>query len=536
MIAAAELPIWIDALGWALLHSLWQAALIAGLYRLLTAWVDAPAWRVRLGELALASMLWVPATTLLRQLDPHSLPAQWSRSGAELLQHWVPSHSALASQSGSWLGLLVAAWCGGVLLLSLRLAWRWTQLQRLIGRAMPVAAEWQPLMRRAAARVGIDRCPRWLESDEVGAPLLVGWWRPVLLFPIGLCLRLPSDQVELLLAHELAHVRRHDGLGVMLQLLVETLLFFNPAVRWLSARVRHDREEACDRLVGGDLPCRLSYSRALLALAEWRQQHADLAMAATGGLLERRIERILLPATAVRSGSSGRRLLVSLLLGLLLLAGWQWWQLTSRPLPAPLRSVIEASLRQVGVATPAFDLPAPAWTPIAPPRPLAASPPPALAAPLPALGGQRVQPSTLAMAIGDLARPAAPMPQPLAVDAAPPAAAPARLLSQPLPEYPQAALRAGVEGFVVVSFSVGADGRAAEVEIEAAEPAGVFERAAERAVTRWRYAAAPEHSGRQLQRFDFTLDDQPPSSRWGHGCETLTGTWICREPRRPAAD
>jgi uncharacterized protein (TIGR03435 family) len=127
----------------------------------------------------------------------------------------------------------------------------------------------------------------------VSTPTVIGWLRPVVLLPAAALASLTVAQVEAILAHELAHIRRHDFFVNLLQTVAETLLFYHPAVWWISTRIRIEREHSCDDIavdVCGDAG---EYAAALTELASWTVMHAPLAMAATRGPLITRIRRLL---------------------------------------------------------------------------------------------------------------------------------------------------------------------------------------------------------------------------------------------------
>ncbi len=193
--------------------------------------------------------------------------------------------------------MLVLAWLCGVGVLTLRLisGWLWVQRMKSHG-ASPAADGWQHIVARLSRRLHIARHVRLLESTLVEVPTVIGWIKPVVLLPASALAGLSPQQLEAILAHELAHIRRHDYLVNLLQTLVETLLFYHPAVWWLSRRIRVERENCCD-----DLAVRLcgdpyTYAKALADLEELRgaaRPQAFLAMAATGGSLVERVRRLL---------------------------------------------------------------------------------------------------------------------------------------------------------------------------------------------------------------------------------------------------
>src|SRR5262249_17738290 len=144
-----------------------------------------------------------------------------------------------------------------------------------------------------AARLGLTRQVRVLIAGAADGPSVVGWLRPVVLLPSATLLGLTPEQLEAVLAHELAHVRRHDYLVNLAQSLVETVLFYHPAVWWVSSRIRHERELCCDDLAVRSCGDALCYARALTRLERLRIASPELAMGAAGGPLLFRVRRLM---------------------------------------------------------------------------------------------------------------------------------------------------------------------------------------------------------------------------------------------------
>ena len=286
----------IDTLGWALVHSLWQDALAAaGLASLLTL-VPARAARVRyeLAALTLAVMLKLPLATALR-LDAAS-DAAMPALAAPALTSLVDRISAGLEPTLPW---FVALWLGGVLVMSARLASGWAATRRLAtARTRPVPEAWRQALARLARQLRVSRPVRLLASALIEVPAVIGWWRPVILIPVSVLAGggLTPLQLDALLAHELAHVRRHDYLVNLLQAVVETLLFYHPAVWWVSARVREERERCCDDLAVAACGDVRVYATALLRMEQLRAAPA-FALGASGGSLLGRVRRLLVPAT-----------------------------------------------------------------------------------------------------------------------------------------------------------------------------------------------------------------------------------------------
>jgi beta-lactamase regulating signal transducer with metallopeptidase domain len=187
----------------------------------------------------------------------------------------------------------VIAWLAGVLLLSIRLMVACAGVERLKRATRSVDATVVARVQSLAHRFSIDRPVRVFESTLVRVPTVVGYLRPVILLPASVITGLAPVYLDAVLAHELAHVRRHDYLVNTLQSLVETLLFYHPAVWWCSRQIRIEREHCCDDMVveaGGN---RLTYATALAQLEELKGLEPMLSLNASGGRLVDRIRRLL---------------------------------------------------------------------------------------------------------------------------------------------------------------------------------------------------------------------------------------------------
>jgi len=213
---------------------------------------------------------------------------------------------------------IVMAWFAGAAACSLRLLMGFISAAALRrSRHAPVLTEWQQTLDRLIERMHVSRSVRLLATERVDSPAVIGWLRPVILAPVGVLCGLAPEQVEALLAHELAHVRRHDYLVNVLQGIAESLLFYHPAVWWISNQIRAEREHCCDDVAvaaSGDV---LVYTRALAELESMRPAHFKAALSANDGSLLRRIRRLADPAAAHRPAGWG----VAWSLGALLLLG-----------------------------------------------------------------------------------------------------------------------------------------------------------------------------------------------------------------------
>jgi beta-lactamase regulating signal transducer with metallopeptidase domain len=313
---------WTERLGWTLLHFLWQGILVAALYALARALAGgrmSARGRYAIACAALKATTAAPAVTYwwlgtsghaAPIGDPAGPGARQLASGAAYSPFTDPWQQAMPA--------IVTAWFVGAAGCSLRLLMGFISVAALRRSPHePVLTEWQHILDRLIDRMQVSRPVRLLPTDRVDSPSVIGWLRPVILAPVGVLSGLAPQQVEALLAHELAHVRRHDYLVNVLQGIAESLLFYHPAVWWISNQIRTEREHCCDDLAveaSGDV---LVYARALAALESMRPAHFKAALSANDGSLLRRIQRLADPVAAHRPAGWG----VAWSLGALLLVG-----------------------------------------------------------------------------------------------------------------------------------------------------------------------------------------------------------------------
>jgi bla regulator protein BlaR1 len=145
-----------------------------------------------------------------------------------------------------------------------------------------VSAEWQSKLNRMAASIGLNQGIALLESGLAKVPMAIGHLRPVILMPVGLLTALSMAQVEAILMHELAHIRRKDYLVNLLQGMVEIIFFFNPAVLWVSALIKAERENCCDDIALAQSSSKADYITALMTCQEYQQSTPAYAMAFPG--------------------------------------------------------------------------------------------------------------------------------------------------------------------------------------------------------------------------------------------------------------
>lgn len=267
-------------LGWTLVHFAWQGVLLAALLQVLLPFCRGAVARHNCALAVLILMAWTPIATFLL-LRNSGMPAPLA-----------PAFVTGAASSASWTNALVLLWLAGIAALSLRAMAGW-QLVRTLPRRDTVALPDDLLRRchRLQCRLQVTGPVRFLLSRRVNVPTVVGWVQPVVLIPLSALSHLSPQQLDALILHELAHIRRLDTMTNMLLVLVETLLFYHPAVWWVSRQVRIEREHACDDVAVSACGDAGFYVEALTSLATIKGP--DLALGANGGSLKARVARLL---------------------------------------------------------------------------------------------------------------------------------------------------------------------------------------------------------------------------------------------------
>ncbi len=291
------------ALANALVHFLWQGALAALLVAVIRPFCRDARTRYAVASLALLAMLAAFAITFALflagpRIDPPS----------PLAVHAIPASAHTGAVFTATLTLpdwLVPLWLASALLMGLYRVAGWFAAQRL--RRTGVCApppEWQHRLRILARRVGVTQPLLLLESSLAEVPVVIGLLRPAILLPAGLLTGLPTQHLEAILLHELAHIRRLDYLVNLLQTFVESLLFYHPAVWWISTLMRTERENCCDDVAAALATNPHVYAEALISLEQRRCQDPRPALAATGGNLMQRISRLLKPPEQPRAAAA----------------------------------------------------------------------------------------------------------------------------------------------------------------------------------------------------------------------------------------
>lgn len=270
-----------EALGWSVVHSLWQATLLALLLRLIINasphWSASRHYRLAYGTLVLQGLcflitVWyyypthfdlLATTDTLQGFVADELTVTIT---GESTGYWASNWQAIIS---SYLPLVSWCWLAGLTFFLLRLAggwWSWHQLRKHGLEAVPES--WQVTFDSIRKRLGVSRLVNFRLSAQVSSPLLLGQLKPLILVPVALVNSLSIAELEMILAHELAHLKRYDFVFNIIQLILESLLYFHPAVWWTGNTIRHLREACCDDYAIQETGQSLHYARTLLHLAE----------------------------------------------------------------------------------------------------------------------------------------------------------------------------------------------------------------------------------------------------------------------------
>lgn len=300
----------IKAICWTLIHSLWIGIISALLAGLLISFTRKSSTRIRYMGLCGILVLFVMAIGLTYYCQVRTTDAGTPANNTDsvtvndtdvvTINHvGALPQQGIVSQAVGFLNqnmnIIFLVWLFLFMLKSLKMAGGLLYIQRIRHyRVHSVAEELMHKIEMFSSQIGVRQTVRLMQSELVKVPVTVGWLKPVILLPMGIILQLPADQLESILWHELAHIRRRDYLVNILQGLVETFFFFNPGLLWLSSLIRAEREACCDDIVLSRMNRKANYLEALLALSYGENSRAPLAIGiGSGNQLRERLERIV---------------------------------------------------------------------------------------------------------------------------------------------------------------------------------------------------------------------------------------------------
>lgn len=584
MSGLADITIFVNALGWTLIHFLWQGAMVAILMWLIYSLIpqNRSQQRYLAGLCLYLLLLPVSISTFLFFSKSTSITT-------EILSGEFPMVSVASGVKpglGFWLDegiepilpLIVILWALGVTLLALKTLFAWVGTRWLVRKNVTaISTGLQERVDRLMIRFHVRQAVSVLVSTRVKVPTVIGWIRPVILIPAGVLARLPVQQLEMVIAHELGHIRRYDYLANLLQVVIDTLFFYHPGVRWMSSRIRQEREHCCDDFVLSH-QCRPSlYARALANLEILRRPAHTTVLAATGGDLLHRVHRIAGSDLPGKSAGFAQLAMMTVLIAVAAAGASSGLEISAY---SPV--VSSETIRMTGRYTFAGSLNSgrDQWMDQLEPydrirqgnensvQSNVRQDPPInnnqaeqstnLTPVVKKVSGQRehldaesssqpvhseTKPPSIQLAGLDrsmLAQPDRSMDR-VVIEAAdseidkqqngekPRKKATVKPIKTVSPKYPSYARSRAVEGWVKLSFTVDKRGRAKDIKVLDGSPLQVFDRAAEKALRKWKFEILPGHNVDKslVQTFDFSMypSDVRPVSR-NRRCNK-TGSNIC---------
>lgn len=301
----------VRAVCWTLIHSLWQGLMLAagaGLLVLMTRKRPA-ARRYNLLAALFFVFMGVVVITFINEWQPVAKVQAGSAAGEMANDRWArQDQPQVAANDGfnpvSYIekftgyfdqhaSLVVAAWFLIFLAKMVKLLGGLVYIQRIRQyKVQPPDQSWSKRMNELAMILGIKPTVQLLQSALVQVPVVAGWLKPVILLPVGLMANLPPAQVEAIILHELAHIRRRDFMINLVQSFAETLFFFNPAVRWLSALLRQEREHCCDDMAIAITQSKTGYIQALVSFQEYQLENTPQYVMAFPGKKDQLLNRV----------------------------------------------------------------------------------------------------------------------------------------------------------------------------------------------------------------------------------------------------
>jgi beta-lactamase regulating signal transducer with metallopeptidase domain len=310
LLVSDNLSHFIRAVGWTLIHSLWQAA-IAALLAILVLWLTGKSRPAKRYNILLGLFVLLPgvvAVTFLKEYQ-HGIAATSTGVGdlqlngpptdygdIYILSHETRSYlTALEEWIDRHIDLIVAFWLLACCIQSIRLVSGAAHVRRLKTSATLLPHEWQQSLQKLSKRLNITYPVMTLESARVKVPVVAGVLKPFILLPVGLLTNIPFEQIESIFLHELAHIKRRDHIINVLQVMGESVLFFNPAFMWLSSLLREEREACCDALAVSESASSSAYIEALVSFQTYAGSigRESLAFAGKRNYLLKRVKRIL---------------------------------------------------------------------------------------------------------------------------------------------------------------------------------------------------------------------------------------------------
>ena len=299
----------LQALGWTLLHSIWQGLLVAIVIGVLLRQLKGYEANLRyfVSLLGMAVIVFWATLTFetyyFNSADPVLITGESVGLSLEGAAEAVPEFSwdagllQVSSSVEIILPWFMIFWIGGLILFTLKNIFNLLEVRKLrnSGKSrMDQTIENRLKILAKKLRLGLK--VEIFESELVRTPIVLGVFKPMILFPVGLVNGLSERQVEAILLHELAHIKRQDYLINLIQTIIETIFFFNPAIWFLSSKIREERENCCDDIAIEFESDPMEYARALTLIGSWQSVNLAMGAAGSSNKLYARIKRMFNPA------------------------------------------------------------------------------------------------------------------------------------------------------------------------------------------------------------------------------------------------
>jgi beta-lactamase regulating signal transducer with metallopeptidase domain len=343
----------VHVLGWTLLHSLWQSLVVLAIAMAILRVIPGKHSSIRyiITTMSLLLVVAISVSTFV-VLSENTNTVHYPSPAASPSDHATAYMGSVATSIswlddttiivGQYMPFIVIIWFIGSLLFTLRLGGSWIFITRLKRKALPLQNEWSERVRELALQLGVLRHVNLAMSSQIHVPAVIGYFKPVILIPVGMFSGLSTEQVEAIFIHELAHIKRHDYLVNVIQSFVEALFFFNPFVWILSGMIRREREHCCDDMVISFQHNPRMYALALAHLEEMNVSQPVLSLSLLGHKNEllNRIKRIMEKSV---KNYSGRERVIPVLLMVLGITCASWLSVNQAKDDAPVKKTSTAA-------------------------------------------------------------------------------------------------------------------------------------------------------------------------------------------------
>ncbi len=357
----------VHAFGWTLIHSIWQILIIGLVLRILLSLfknISANS-KYKLSALSLLLILAISIITFFNYSNsevPHNYDENYSittafneletnESDQSNIQTSIvqPVFIKISTSISSNINIIVGLWLVGLFGFYVRLAGSFWYIYRLKTKNLiPLSNEWNSLLNKLKQKLQLKKVIGIAESTAIQIPIVIGHLKPLILFPIGMLSALPYNQVEAIILHELAHIKRNDYIINLIKSFIEIIFFYHPVLWWISSRIDDEREHCCDDLTIQSCNEASSLQHALLNLQELNRKPTYIAAALfkNNHQLLKRIKRMKttnLPNGSLRQNNQGKLSNLAgmyiLLSGIIILTTFSAFSPNSTDLPIEYQSI-----------------------------------------------------------------------------------------------------------------------------------------------------------------------------------------------------